>query len=129
MVEVTVQITSGKLAGQTFNSPRVVSRFDTGRPHGSETAPGKFVFTVSAAGHYSVELFGQAGAGLRDALLVFIDAGAIRCPSPAGGGKLYRYTGPNVPNPTNPSWSNTGYYAFDALELGTDDGGTHHMIR
>ena len=83
---------------------------------------GEYVFTVSDAGHYSVELFGQDDSGLRNALLILLDHDTEpACPEPSGGGKLYRYTGPNVPNAANPSWANTGYYAFDTLTLGPGD--------
>ena len=84
------------------------------------------------------------GAGLRDALLFFLDAepeppnpaaatpaaatpaaaasgGAWQCPVPSGGGQLHRFTGPGVANPSNPSWENTGYYAFDSLSVGAGD--------
>ena len=93
-----------------------------GQPVEKSKSAGEYVFTVSDAGHYSVELFGQEDSGLRNALLIFLDHDTEpACPQPSGGGKLYRYTGPNVPNAANPSWANTGYYAFDTLTLGAGD--------
>jgi hypothetical protein len=125
-VEVRVLTGHGKLATKPFVDPRAVAGFGKGDPTEKSSSPGEYVFTVASAGHYSIELFGQ-GAGLRDALLLFLDdagsgePGAPECPAPVGGGKLYHFTGPNVSNPANPSWANSGYYAFDALTVGAGD--------
>jgi hypothetical protein len=111
----------GKLAGAPFKEPRVASGFGKGQPTEKSSSAGEYVFTVSGAGHYSVELFGQDDSGLRDALLIFLDDDTTpACPAPTGGGKLHRFTGPNV-TAANPSWANTGYYAFDTLVLAAGD--------
>ena len=124
-VKVRVVTSRGRLAGKPFRSPRVVSGFGQGQPNAATSAtPGEYVFTVASAGHYSIELFG-GGAGLRDALLLFLDDGlgpaASGCPAPTGGGTLHHFTGPNTPNPANPSWAHTGYYAFDTLTVSAGD--------
>ncbi len=123
-IEVRVVTAHGRLASKSFVEPRVVTGFGQGDPAEKFSGSGEYVFTVNSAGHYSVELFGQ-GSGLRDALLLFIDddfeKASWECPMPIAGGKLYHFTGPNVPNPSNPSWANTGYYAFDALMVGPGD--------
>lgn len=123
-IEVRVVTTHGRLARKPFVEPRVVARFGQGAPAEKVSGTGEYVFSVSSAGHYSVELFGQ-GAGLRDALLLFVDNElegiSPDCPVPVGGGRLYRFTGPNISNPSNPSWANTGYYAFDALTVRPGD--------
>lgn len=123
-VDIRVETSHGRLAGKSFINPRVVAGFGKGNPTEKSSASGEYIFTVASAGHYSVELFGQ-GAGLRDALLIFVDETsddtAQECQAPVGSGKLYRFTGPNVSNPTNPSWKNTGYYAFDRMIVGAGD--------
>ena len=58
------------VANKLFKDPRVVSGFGKGEPTEKSSSPGEYVFTVSGAGHYSVEMFGQDDSGLHDALLV-----------------------------------------------------------
>jgi hypothetical protein len=133
-IEVHVSTRRGRLSNQPFKDPRVISRFGQGSPTESSRGASEFSFKVTSAGHYSVELFGQ-GDGLRDALLIFIDAlkstnithhqdvesGEELCPSPIGTGKLHHFTGPNSAGRGLPSWLDTGYYAFDALSVGPGD--------
>eukprot|EP00756_Hemistasia_phaeocysticola_P060449 Hpha_TRINITY_DN4040_c0_g1::TRINITY_DN4040_c0_g1_i1::g.63727::m.63727 len=114
-----VEVTPGaKLASTPFNSPRVVSRFGRGSPTIVSTSGEKLVFEVSSPGHYSVELYGE---NLTNPLLVFIDGKDEECAVPGSGGVLYRFTGPGVDNPENPSWAGTGYYAFDSISVGVGD--------
>ena len=89
-IEVRVVTSHGKLAGAPFKEPRVASGFGKGQPTEKSSSAGEYVFTVSGAGHYSVELFGQDDSGLRDALLIFLDDDTTpACPAPTGGGKLH----------------------------------------
>lgn len=134
----------GRLSHKEFRSPTVASRFGVGRPVEVSTTAGEYVFNVTAAGQYSIELFGQDALfgqdelfgqdALADALLVFIDdapskdaAHAEGCGAPALGGRQYRFSAPGVVNPTTPSWTPhstgypTGYYALDTLTIGAGD--------
>ena len=123
-MHVTVRTRRGYLRHKPLVSPKVTSRFGHGHPTLTGLGPGEFNFSITDPGHYSVEIFG--GSDLRDALLIFVDdarnANVSKCPSPHGNGTLYHYTGPGVHNPQNPSWLNTGYYAFNkTLILRTGD--------
>ena len=124
-------VCSSRLKQRPFApQPVVASHFGEGSPTKVSQAPGEYVFSVSSAGHYSVELFGQDDdaytlGGLNNTLLVFIDdaaADADDCPAPTGEGKLYRFHGPgkNAAGGTA-SWADTGYYAFDAMTLKAGD--------
>ena len=67
------------VANKPFKDPRVASGFGKGEPTVKSSNPREYVFTVSGAGHYSVELFGQDDSGLHDALLVRFLKCAFRC--------------------------------------------------
>ena len=121
-INVSIRTRRGYLGQKPFFEPKVVSRFGRGHPSTAGVGLGEFNFSVTEPGHYSVELFGQSD--LRDALLIFIDDFSTDhgCLKPQGNGTLYHYTGPGVHNPQNPSWLDTGYYAFnETLILRTGD--------
>ena len=70
----------GRLAQKAFLQPKVASRFGVGSPTDVKQKSREYVFNVSAAGHFSVELY---GVDLTDALLVFLDDAAAEQPQAA----------------------------------------------
>ena len=115
-VKVLSRLASGKDRSKPFKAPRPAT-LGQGEPVELYRTSEYYVFNVSAAGQYSVELFGQDD--LTNALLIFLDdEDSVRAQSTRPkGGRQYRFTRPGVHNPSNPSWTPTSTGAPTVLCL------------